>query len=430
MAMDVRSGGRRLGGLLLLVVVIGLLGSCGLRTISTGHVGVTTLFGRVTGERLDEGIHLVNPLKRVAELSVRTQEVKEQAAVPSSEGLIMRLEASLLYRLDPARAPDVFQRLGDGYSQVVISPNFRSVMRAVTTAHTASTLYSEGRETVARQMLEQMQKALGDRGIIVENVLLRDIVLPETLRNAIEAKQQADQEAQRMNFVLQRERQEAERKRIEAQGVADYQRIVAQGLNQQLLEWKGIEATMEIAKSQNSKVIVIGAPDERLAYARRMGASHTIGLDGHNHEGSKARRREDDRGAATERIDEVRRLNGGHGADVAIEASGAPEAVSHALDMVRDGGRVVVCGHYTDNGAVEIHPHFQINRKHLEIRGVWGCDYSHFHRAVTIAARHGDRIPWREMVSRTYSLDQAGEALAAVERREVLKALIAPNGLP
>ena len=257
MAMDVRSGGRWLGGLLL-VVFVGLLGACGLRTVSTGHVGVTTLFGRVTGERLNEGIHLVNPLKRVAELSVRTQEVKEQAAVPSSEGLIMRLEASLLYRLDPARAPDVFQRLGDGYSQVVISPNFRSVMRAVTAAHTASTLYSEGRETVARQMLDQMQKALGDRGIIVENVLLRDIVLPETLRNAIEAKQQADQEAQRMNFVLQRERQEAERKRIEAQGVADYQRIVAQGLNQQLLEWKGIEATMEIAKSQNSKVVVIG----------------------------------------------------------------------------------------------------------------------------------------------------------------------------
>ena len=76
--------------------------------------------------------------------------------------------------------------------------------------------------------------------------------------------------------------------------------------------------------------------------------------------------------------------------------------------MVRDGGRVVICGHYTDNGAVEIHPHFQVNRKHVEIRGVWGCDYSHFHRAVTIAARHGDRIPWREMVSRTYPLDQAG----------------------
>ena len=190
------------------------------------------------------------------------------------------------------------------------------------------------------------------------------------------------------------------------------------------------------------EVIVIGAPDERLAYARRMGATQTIGLGDHNHEGAPASAkaiagppkpgdggtwREGNKGSESERVDQVRRLTGGHGADVAIEASGAPEAVSHALDMVRDGGRVVVCGHYTDNGAVEIHPHFQVNRKHVEIRGVWGCDYSHFHRAVAIAARHGARVPWREMVSRTYALDHAGEALAAVERRDVLKALIAPN---
>ena len=175
------------------------------------------------------------------------------------------------------------------------------------------------------------------------------------------------------------------------------------------------------------EVIVIGAPDDRLAYARRMGASHTIGLSHDNHEGAKPRRHEGGKGPATERTEAVRRLAGGRGVDIAIEASGAPDAVSDALDMVRDGGRVVICGHYTDNGAVEIHPHFQVNRKHVEIRGVWGCDYSHFHRAVTIAARHGDRIPWREMVSRTYPLEQAGEALAAVERRHVLKALIAPN---
>ena len=137
-------------------------------------------------------------------------------------------------------------------------------MRAITAAHTASTLYSEGRDTVARQMLEQMQKSLAPRGIVVENVLLRDIVLPDTLRQAIEAKQQADQEAQRMNFVLLREKQEAERKRIEAQGISDFQRIVAQGISQQLLEWKGIEATMEVAKSHNAKVIVIGNPKNGL----------------------------------------------------------------------------------------------------------------------------------------------------------------------
>jgi prohibitin 1 len=262
---DIRPRGIARGGLAVLVALLALFAaSRALRTISTGHVGVTTLFGKVTGERLDAGIHVVNPLKRVAELSVRTQEVKEHAAVPSSEGLIMRLEASLLYRLDPQRAPDVYQTLGGDYAAIVIVPNFRSVMRAVTSAHTASALYSEGRETVARQMLDHMQQALTPRGIVVENVLLRDIVLPDTLRQAIEAKQQADQEAQRMNFVLLREKQEAERKRIEAQGIADFQRIVAQGISQQLLEWKGIEATMEVAKSQNAKVIVIGNPKNGL----------------------------------------------------------------------------------------------------------------------------------------------------------------------
>ncbi len=158
------------------------------------------------------------------------------------------------------------------------------------------------------------------------------------------------------------------------------------------------------------EVITIGAPDDRLAFARRMGASATLPL----------------LDSAEDRVDRVRALTGGRGADVAIEASGAPDAVSQALDMVRDGGRVVICGHYTDNGAVEIHPHFQVNRKHIEIRGVWGCDYSHFHRAVTVAARHGSHVPWREMVSQVFPLDRAGEALAAVERRDALKALIAP----
>jgi 2-desacetyl-2-hydroxyethyl bacteriochlorophyllide A dehydrogenase len=149
------------------------------------------------------------------------------------------------------------------------------------------------------------------------------------------------------------------------------------------------------------EVIAFDPAPSRLEYASRMGASATVQLN-----------RDSWRGAV----------------DIAVEASGAPEAVSMALDLVRDGGRVVVCGHYTDNGPVEIHPHFQVNRKHVEMRGVWGCDYSHFHRAVEIVARHGATVPWAEMVSHTYPLEQAGDALAAVERREVLKALIAPNG--
>jgi regulator of protease activity HflC (stomatin/prohibitin superfamily) len=251
-------------GLLVVVLLVAVVGACSITTIDTGHVGVLTLFGQVTREQLPEGMHVINPLKAVTKLSVRTQESKEIAEVPSSEGLLIHLEASLLYRLEPAQATDVYQKIGSDYMDVVVSPNFRSVMRTVTAAHTASALYSDARESVAQQMLVEMRKIVQPRGIMIENVLLRDIKLPATLKASIEAKQQADQDAQRMNFVLQKERQEAERKRIEAQGISDFQRIVTLGISQQLLDWKGIEATIEIAKSPNAKVVVIGNPKNGL----------------------------------------------------------------------------------------------------------------------------------------------------------------------
>ena len=165
------------------------------------------------------------------------------------------------------------------------------------------------------------------------------------------------------------------------------------------------------ALSGAGTVIAVGGPDDRLIFARRMGATLTLGLDLH----------------ASDRIAEVRTATRGRGADVVVEASGAPEAVSQALDMVRDGGRVVICGHYTDNGPVEIHPHWQINRKHVEIRGCWGSQYHHFHRAVQLARQFGERVPWREMVSGRYDLSHAANALAAVESRSALKALIVPS---
>ena len=173
----------------------------------------------------------------------------------------------------------------------------------------------------------------------------------------------------------------------------------------------GQSAVALAALSGAGQVIAVGDPASRLAFAERMGATSTFGLDV----------------PSAERTDAVRRLTGGHGVDVVIEASGSPAAVSQALDLVRDGGRVVICGHYTDNGPVEIHPHWQVNRKHVEIRGCWGCDYSHFHRAVALAARFGDRVPWREMIGGRFALEQAGDALRAVENRTVTKAVIVPN---
>jgi L-iditol 2-dehydrogenase len=123
----------------------------------------------------------------------------------------------------------------------------------------------------------------------------------------------------------------------------------------------------------------------------------------------------------------IRALTGGRGVDVVIEAAGAPAAVSQAMDLVRDGGRVVVCGQYTDGGDVAINPHTQLNRKHIEVHGCWGSDFSHLYRAVRVAARNADRVPWREMIGARYGLDDAGRALEAVAGRQVTKAVIVPD---
>jgi regulator of protease activity HflC (stomatin/prohibitin superfamily) len=245
-------------GMLVLLVVAVVIAFSSTSCVRTGHVGVVSIFGRVTGQTLSEGIHIVNPVATITELSVKTQEVKEHASVPSMEGLIMGLEASILYHLDRSRAAELFQRIGPNYAEVLLQPTFRSAIRAITAGHTAASLYSDAREAIAKQILEDVQRQVAPRGVVVENVLLRDLQLPDTLKRAIEAKQQAQQEAQRMEFVLQREKQEAERKRVEASGIKDFQDIVSQGISEKLLEWKGIEATMELVKSQNAKVIVVG----------------------------------------------------------------------------------------------------------------------------------------------------------------------------
>ncbi|MGA2481670.1 MAG: prohibitin family protein [Candidatus Acidiferrales bacterium] len=247
----------RLAAIVIAVIVlIVLLAST--TSVPTGHVGVLTIFGRVTGEVLPEGIHLINPLKSVEKLSIQTQSEKESASVPSNEGLIIALDTSLLFRLDRDKAAYVYQSVGSDYAEKVVEPTLRAAIRAATSAHTANALYTNARELVQQQIQDELKAQLAPRGVIVENVLLRDVQLPAMLKGSIEAKQQAEQDALRMSFILQKEKQEAERKRIEAQGIADFQKIVAQGISPQLLEWKGIEATEKLAVSPNSKIVIIG----------------------------------------------------------------------------------------------------------------------------------------------------------------------------
>jgi prohibitin 1 len=260
---NLSGAGKRILQLAILVVVI-ILVMASTTSIPTGNVGVLTLFGKVTGETLPEGIHLVNPLKSVQKLSIQTQSIKESANVPSNEGLILALDTSLLFRLDKEKAAFVYQTVGDNYAEKIVEPTLRAAIRASTSAHTANALYTNARELVQQQIQDELTKQLAPRGVVVENVLLRDVQLPAMLKGSIEAKQQAEQDALRMSFILQKEKQEAERKRIEAQGIADFQKIVATGISTQLLEWKGIEATEKLATSANAKVVIIGNPKNGL----------------------------------------------------------------------------------------------------------------------------------------------------------------------
>ena len=256
---DMPGGSRALRSLIVLVAVVVLvLIANPLRVIPAGHVGVKDFFGLVSPNVLPPGVQFVMPFTKVVKMSVKTQEVKETAEVPSKEGLTMDLEGSLLFRLDPAKAPDIYKTIGPDYVEIAVHPQIRSAIREVTATYEAKALYSAERDKIARETLELFRKMAEGRGIVSEAVLLRKIGLPAVVANAIQEKLKREQEAEQMKFVLQKESQEAERKRIEAQGVADFQRIVASGISQQLLEWKGIEATEKLALSANTKVVVIG----------------------------------------------------------------------------------------------------------------------------------------------------------------------------
>jgi regulator of protease activity HflC (stomatin/prohibitin superfamily) len=236
------------------------------RVVPAGHVGVVDFFGVVSERALPAGINIVNPFAKVKTFSIQTQEIKETMQVLSREGLTIGLEISVLYRLNPDSASRVYQTIvnyGD-YETIVLIPQFRSISRSVTASFQASALYSSDRERLGVAIQTELAAMVASRGVIVEATPLRNVALPTQLTEAIEQKQRAEQESQRMEFVLTKEKQEAERKRIEAKGISDFQTIVSQGISDQLLRWKGVEATEKLAQSANTKVIIVGAGKDGL----------------------------------------------------------------------------------------------------------------------------------------------------------------------
>jgi regulator of protease activity HflC (stomatin/prohibitin superfamily) len=232
--------------------------------IPAGHVGVVDFLGNVSDNTLKPGINLVNPMATVVKFDARTQELKETMNVPSKEGLTVTLEISLLYSLSFEYANRIYKTVGENYVETILVPQFRSVVRGVTANYDAKALYTAERETLASRIEQELSKLVKSRGITLEAAALRQITLPPGLTASIEEKLKADQESQRMQFVLLKESQEAERKRIEAKGIADFQDIVSKGISEQVLKWKGIEATEKLAASPNTKVVIIGSGKEGL----------------------------------------------------------------------------------------------------------------------------------------------------------------------
>jgi len=254
---------RRLGMLLAGVLLFFMITSS-VTIVKAGHVGVVDLFGQVRTNTLKAGIQFVNPLARVVQMSIQTLEIKETMDVPSKEGMSITIEMSVLYHLDPEKAADVYRTVGEDFVGVILEPQFRSITRGVTASYEAKALYTSEREAVAKLISDDLKMMVGPRGIMIESTPMRRLTLPAKITSAIEDKLSADQESQRMTFVLTKEKQEADRKRIEAQGIADFQKIVTEGISDKLLQWKGIEATQDLAKSPNAKIVIIGNPKNGL----------------------------------------------------------------------------------------------------------------------------------------------------------------------
>jgi regulator of protease activity HflC (stomatin/prohibitin superfamily) len=252
--------------------------------VPAGHVGVPVVFGQVQDRYLSEGLHFINPFAVVVLMTVRTEtytmsSVRDEGPVKgddsitalSADGLMMPLDVTLAYRLVPTDAPWLYRSIGPDFVDKVIRPASRTAVREAIAGYTAQEAYSSKRQELAmtmdqllttrlRELLSQHEDFLNRRGFVIEQVMIRNVQLPARVKNAIEEKLEAEQQALRMRFILEKERQEAERKAIEAKGISDFQAIVSRGISDQLLAWKGIEATQQLAHSSNAKIVIIGNP--------------------------------------------------------------------------------------------------------------------------------------------------------------------------
>jgi regulator of protease activity HflC (stomatin/prohibitin superfamily) len=249
--------------------------------VGPGEVGVQTLFGSVQERVLYSGLNFINPLVDVDKMDVKTQAytmstAKDEGNIKgddaiwalSMDGLTIKLDVTVWYRLNDVDAPQVYRTIGVDYVDKIVRPAIRTALRDVSVLYSATDIYSGKRGDFVTGVTKNIEEAFKGRGIILERVLLRNVELPDKVRTAIDDKIAAEQKAQQMVYVLQKEKQEAERKKIEAQGISDFNRIVSQSITDQVLQLKGIEATTELAKSSNSKMVIMNGKNMPLIFGQ------------------------------------------------------------------------------------------------------------------------------------------------------------------
>jgi len=255
----------------LVVVFLGI-GASSFKIIDPGKVGVQVLFGKVQDGVLESGLHIINPMYDVTTFDIQTQNYTMSAVsnegqkegddairVLSSDGLEVTIDISVLYKVNPFKAPYIFQNIGVDYVDKIVRPVARTAIRDNAVNYQAVDLYSVKRQEFQAKINQTIEQSFAKRGLELQQILVRNIALPASVKASIESKINAEQDAQKMQFVLQKERQEADRKRVEAQGIADYQKILSTGLSDKQLQYETIKAQKEIALSPNTKIIIMGA---------------------------------------------------------------------------------------------------------------------------------------------------------------------------
>ena len=241
------------------------------KQIDVGKVGVKSLYGNVEPDVLQSGLHIINPLLDVTIFDAQTQnytmsaihnegaqEGDDAIRVLSNDGLEVVIDLTVLYRVIPNDAPKILKGIGENYNDKIVRPVTRTRIRDNAVYYDAVALYSTKREEFQQRIFKSIEADFKARGLVLEQLLIRNINLPASVKTTIESKINAEQDAQKMTFVLQKEKQEAERKRVEAQGIADYQKIISTGLTDKQLQYEQIKAQKEIATSPNTKIIFMG----------------------------------------------------------------------------------------------------------------------------------------------------------------------------